>query len=62
MKIKHCGKLYESTEWFVDSAEYINEIFIDKFCKDYSINIYDFSNGLLTGAIQLNIDEFDFGE
>jgi hypothetical protein len=49
------GQTYETTEFFKQSAEYIDSVVATLF-KD--IKIFDFSNGLLTAPIKLNTEEF----
>ena len=46
---------YETTEFFKESAEYIDSIIPTLF---NDIKIFDFSDGLLTKPIKLNINEF----
>lgn len=59
VKTKYKGKDVETTEFFVYSAKYIDEI-VDQ-CKKLDIDVYDFSDGLLEKPIKLDLDEF-FGE
>jgi len=59
VKVQHNGKECESTEFFVSSAKYIDEIVEE--CKKLQIEIFDFSDGLLTKPLKLDVDEF-FGE
>ncbi|KKM05269.1 hypothetical protein LCGC14_1755810 [marine sediment metagenome] len=53
--IEHKGKKVQTLGIFRDSAETLNEL-IPTLFKD--INIYDFSDGLITTAINLDIDKF----
>lgn len=49
-----------TTRFFKDSANYLNNIFIPK-CFLMGMNVYTFSQGLVSGAIGVNLEDF-FGE
>jgi len=51
------GKTYKTTRFFQESAVYIDKV-IDTFCAEAGIAVYDFSNGLISNAIKLDLDEF----
>lgn len=55
IKVYVDNREYETTEFFKESAEYI-DVVIPTLFKD--IKIYDFSDGLLKMPIKLNIEEF----
>lgn len=55
VEVKHRGKTFQTSDLFKDSAETINEL-IPTLFKD--VNVYDFSDGLISTAINLDIDEF----
>mgnify|MGYP001608313660 CR=1 FL=1 len=49
------GQKHETTEYFKESAEHIDKL-VPTLFKD--IKVFDFSNGLLTTPIKLNIEDF----
>jgi len=51
------NKTYTTNECYEYSANYINR-FINEECNLNGVEVYDFSNGLLISATQLNIDDF----
>lgn len=55
VKVGLHGQILETTEYFKESAEYIDKIISTLF---QSIKVFDFSDGLLTAPIKLNINEF----
>ena len=55
VEVKLGDKIVTTTNLFRDAAETINELIPTVF-KD--VGVFDFSNGLLTEAIKLDIDEF----
>lgn len=55
IKVELNGHTYETTEFFKESAEYIDRILSTLF---QNIKVFDFSDGLLTVPTKLNIDEF----
>ena len=55
--VQHNGAGYKTTKFFQESAEHINTV-IDTLCKDANMNVYDFSDGLITSATSLDIDDF----
>ena len=55
-KIVKVGEL-ESTRYFVESAKFLDG-FIDGNLKQKGINVYDFSDGLITKAKKLDLDTF----
>lgn len=57
--VKIGGKVVKTTNLFRDAAETINELIPTVFG---SVNIFDFSEGLITVAMPLNIDEFMKGD
>lgn len=46
-----------TTLMYYKTAQYIDK-FIEEQCKPNNIEVYDFSDGLIAKAVQLNIDEF----
>jgi len=58
VEVEHNGKKYTTTDYFRDSAVCINEMIKTTFS---SVKIHDFSDGLITTAIPLKVDEF-FGK
>jgi hypothetical protein len=61
VEIERKGKKYTTAEYFLESAEWMNEVLIPKICKSGGLEVYDFSHGLLSNDIQVDFDEF-FGE
>ena len=55
VSVEKDGKSYKTTDYFRDSALYLNEA-IPTLFKD--IRIFDFSDGLVTAAEQLNVEDF----
>lgn len=55
VKTRFNDKTVQTTELFRDSAETINEV-IPTIFKD--VKVFDFSDGLITAATQLDIDDF----
>ena len=51
------GKSYKTTKYFMESAKYLDDVIENEFIKN-GINIFDFSDGLITKAINLDIHEF----
>ena len=51
------GKPRETLEFFRDSAQFIDKI-IENDCKPRGINVYDFSNGIITKANKVSLDTF----
>lgn len=49
------GQTYDTTEFFKESAEYIDRAIVNYF---HGMKVYDFSDGLLSKPIRLKIDEF----
>lgn len=60
IKVSHKGKTYQTTEFFRESAKFIDTV-IETKCNPIGIEVFDFSEGLITKAKQLNLKEF-FGE
>ena len=58
VKVNCNGELCDTTEYFKESAEYIDST-ISTLFKD--IDVFDFSNGLISEAINLDADDF-FGD
>jgi len=58
VEIEHKGKKYLTLEYFLDNAEYINEILIPKICVPGGMDVFDFSGGLLLDEIQVDLDKF----
>lgn len=54
--ISHNGKKYQTLRYFKDSADFLNK-FIDEL-KTQEVSVYSFSNGLLTNAKYLDINNF----
>jgi len=59
-KVTKNGKIYETTTHFRDSAEYLDKV-INTMCRPVGIEVYTFSDSLLTAPMQVDIDKF-FGE
>lgn len=57
VQIEHKGKKYWTLEYFLDSAEYINNDLVD-ICKAGGLQVHDFSGGLLRDDIQLDLEKF----
>lgn len=57
IKVMHEGKEHETTEFFQNSARFFDTV-ISTWCKQEGIKVFDFSNGLITRAIKLNMAEF----
>lgn len=57
IKVSHRGKQYVTTKFFQESAVYINSVIVNE-CKRAGIEVFDFSDGLITAATKLNIEEF----
>lgn len=55
VKVELHGQTYETTEFFKESAEYIDVVTSTLF-KD--IKVFDFSDGLLNKPTKLDVDEF----
>jgi hypothetical protein len=60
IKVMHKNREYESTEFFRESAKFFDFV-ISTYCKRAGIKVYDFSDGLISKAIPVNINEF-FGD
>jgi len=61
VKVKNNGAIMETTEYFRDSAEYLDKV-IDTMCRPKGIEVYSFSEGLLYSPIRLDIDKFFAGD
>lgn len=57
VQVNHKGETRYSTQFFVESAEFIDEV-IDKHCRSLGIEVYDFSDGLLKRPIPINVKDF----
>ncbi len=57
VKVKHKGKEYESTEFFRESAKFFDFV-ITTYCKKEGISVYDFSDGLVTKAIAVDMNKY----
>lgn len=55
--IKHSGKEYKTTKFFEESSKYIDTI-INTKCRPLGIEVFDFSDGLISSAADINIDDF----
>lgn len=55
--VKHDGKIYKTAKYFKESAECINHMIKNVF-NTSGIDVFDFSDGLVTEAKKLNINEF----
>ncbi len=53
--VEHGGKKVQTSDLFRDSAETLNELIPTLF---KGVSVYDFSDGLITTAINLDIDKF----
>lgn len=51
------NKIHKSTEFFVNSAKFIDFV-IEKYCSKENISVFDFSDGLITRADSLDINNF----
>jgi hypothetical protein len=58
VEVEHRGKKYITVEYFLESAEWMNEVLIPKICKSGGLEVCDFSGGLLLDSIQVNFDKF----
>lgn len=54
-------KKSETTQFFQDSAKFIDKAIIT-MCNPIGIDVFSFSDGLLTAPVKLDIDEFFEGE
>lgn len=61
VKVSNNGKTYETTSYFRDSAKYLDEV-IDTMCRPVGIEVYSFSDGLLSAPEQLDVDIFFGGK
>lgn len=59
--VEHEGKTYSTLRFFKDSAYYVNEV-INTMCKPAGIDVYSFSDGLVTAASKLDVDQFFGGK
>lgn len=57
ISVDHDGKEYKTTRFFQESAGYIDSIISTK-CKTEGIEVFDFSDGLITAATKLDLDKF----
>lgn len=57
VKVQHNGRTYESTEFFRESAKFFDHV-IPTYCGKEGIGVYDFSDGLITKAIEIDILTF----
>jgi hypothetical protein len=57
IEVQHDGKAYKTTKFFQESAQYIDHV-IDTMCRPNNIRVYDFSGGLISAAIQVDLEEF----
>lgn len=55
--VNHNGKTVNTLNYFKESAQYLDKV-INEVFRPAGIEIYDFSGGLLTAPIKLDIDEF----
>ena len=55
--VKHAGKEYKTTKFFEESAKYIDTV-INTECKPAGMEIFDFSDGLISAATALDLDTF----
>jgi len=51
------GKEHRTTEFFLNSARFIDFI-VEKYCRRAGVNVYDFSSGLIVKAKKQNLGEF----
>lgn len=54
------GRPHKTTEFFLHSAKFIDYV-IETYCKKENIKVYDFSHGLISKAVNLDLDDF-FGD
>lgn len=57
VSVTNNGIKYETTEYFRDSAGYLDKV-IKTMCRPAGMEVYSFSDGLLTVPIKLDVDEF----
>lgn len=57
VNVKHNGSTHQSTQFFVESAEFMDEVIVNK-CRPIGIDAYDFSDGLLKAPLQLMTRNF----
>lgn len=57
VEVEHNNKKILTMEYFLDSAEYLNQHTIP-WCNKNGLRIFDFSGGLLSDDIQLDLDAF----
>jgi len=57
IKVDHNGIERESTEFFKASATFFDFV-ISTYCKEACINVYDFSDGLISEATRVDLCEF----
>ena len=55
VEVEHEGKTYQTTDYFRDSAECLDDMITGPFVN---IPTYDFSNGLVSKAIKLDVNNF----
>jgi hypothetical protein len=51
------GKVYKTTQYFAESAEYMDSV-VDGCFRKSGIEVFDFSDGLITKATRANIHDF----
>jgi hypothetical protein len=51
------SKSYKTTKYFAESAEYMSKVIDEEFVKS-GVGVFDFSNGLVTSAVCLDINDF----
>ena len=56
VSVEHRGKTYQTTDYFRDSATCIDKFIKDSFSKE--LQVFDFSDGLITAATPLDPVEF----
>jgi len=57
IKLARGGTTYDTTEYFRDSAVYLDKV-VNTMCRPAGMEVYSFSEGLLTAPIKLDIDKF----
>jgi hypothetical protein len=56
-KVEHNGKIYQTTNYFRDSAKLVDKV-IETMCRPNGIEVFSFSDGLVASARKLDLDEF----
>jgi hypothetical protein len=55
--MEHNGRTYKTTKYFAESAKHIDSI-VEKQFNEAGINVFDFSDGLISNVKKLDVDEF----